>query len=227
MTTIKNKRLKLEAERLIQDGKYFYKKVSLDRYWNTNTFGIALQVEVNSHIKKIITQIQNELNKIEPDSLFFPNVGNHISINQVVSWNGKYHLGKEKTWEEINKNSDFVNKFNSLNLKFSPIPINFVKVILTPGAVILFADDLEDRVQEFRKVLDEELPFPAETKKSNCIIHSTIARYRSQLQNPDKILEYTLNQYYNIDMIIDEVKLKEEVVFPSLKTKDLASIHLV
>ena len=71
------------------------------------------------------------------------------------------------------------------------------------------------------------LPFPKETSKLNHIIHTTVARYKNKLADPGKILDFVDNNNRPAEMTVNKIILRNELVFPSIKTESLAEIGLV
>lgn len=72
----------------------------------------------------------------------------------------------------------------------------------------------------------EILPFPKELIKENHIIHTTIARYKNILNDPQKVVDFVKGQNQELAMTIQEISLRNELVFPSKEVQDIAKIEL-
>lgn len=186
---------------------------------------MLLIVVLEEEAKKSVAKFQEELEKIEPGFFAFPTYESlHLSINQVVHGLQNVPEVNQQVWDKIK--DDFLPKFEELNGMFPKINITFSQVIATRGGIIWCAMDENDEVEELRKKLLEVLPIPKELIKQNHIIHTTIARYKNKLNNPQKIVNFIESQNQEVPMTIKEITLRNELVFPSKEVQDIARIDL-
>lgn len=200
-------------------------ELEIDTYWNQPVWGITLQIDLSDEVRDILIRYQNELHRLEPDNLLLlPREYQHISLKQVVYWNGHYSLGTEQTWNSIA--NEFLSKFTALDSTYDSFPVTFSKLIATTGGIIWCAFDQNDEMEKLRNDLLLKLPFPEETLKRNHFIHTTVARFKNKLNNPAAVVDYIRRQTKTSAMIINNIKLKKELIYPSIKTETLAQITL-
>lgn len=205
--------------------KFLDNDIELDDMWGKPIKGITLQIDLSEEVRSAVYKIQEELSKLEPEAfLFSPRSFQHISFNQVVYWDGNYKLGHDQTWETIEK--DFLTNFQKLDNVFSTFTISFIKLIPLSSAIIWSAVDDHDELQNLRQIFKEKLPFPAETKKENTFIHTSVARYKTKLRDPYRASQFLEKYLASVSMDISEIILRKENLYPSLHTTELARIRL-
>lgn len=200
-------------------------EIELDELWGKQIWGMFLIANLGEKVKAILSEHQSQLEELEPGIFSFPPPpAQHISINQVVHCLGSYELGNEKTWDSIK--DSFLTSFKKLDQKYPKIDVTFSQLIATTGGIIWCAYDDDDEVENLRNELFNELPFPEETTKKVHFIHTTVARYKNKLTNPQKVLDYIANHQDKVSMTIDKIVLRNELMFPSMNFKDIAEIDL-
>lgn len=205
--------------------KVLHNEIELDTTWGQDIWGITLQIDLGDQVKELLTRYQSDLDKLEPGNLLLlPNQYQHISFNQVIFWGGNYEKGREETWNSIA--DDFLTTFQSLDKKYQSFEIEFSDLIATSGGIILCGYDENDELEKVREEFLQKLPFPPETTKLNHIIHTTVARFKNKLHNPQNVLEYINKQNEKTSMKVTKIVLRKELVFPSIKTEDIAYIEL-
>lgn len=204
--------------------KFLVNNIESDEMWGQPINGVTLQIDLSEEIQKAVSSLQKELSKLEPDSLLpTSRPFQHISFSQVVYWGGNYKLGHDKTWTAIE--DDFLAKFQKLDNRFPSFPISFIKLIPMTSAIIWAAVDDHDEMQTLRATLKEKLPFPVETTKLNTFIHTTVARYKEKLRDPNRVLQLLEEYQIPVTMDIKKIILRKENLYPSLHTTDLARIR--
>jgi hypothetical protein len=200
-------------------------RIDLDTMWGKEIFGVCLQVDLSQPVQDVVVGFQHALEQLEPGNFLFPpRESQHVSVDQVVFWNGDYARGGQATWDAMQ--SDFVERMHRLDDVEKPFEIVFSKLIATKNAIVLAAYDQTDEFQQLRERLHHELPFPEETTKLNDIIHTTVARFKNQLDNPQAIMDYLHSRHSKIAMTVSQIILRNELVFPSLRTKDISTLSL-
>ncbi len=142
----------------------------------------------------------------------------------MVFWGGEYRIGNQETWKDTSQ--DFLVKFQQLDEHYSSFEFVFSKLVATTGGLIWCGYDEKDELEHLRNEFLSKLPFPVETTKLNHIIHTTVARYKNKLNNPQKILDYVNSHSEKVSMRVKAIVLKTELVFPSIKTEKIAQINL-
>jgi|SRR3990167_10743103 len=187
--------------------------------------GVTLQIDLSQEIKQVIKTIQQQLIQMESTLYLSPLEFAHISFNQVVYWKGTYKLGQIKTWELVQE--EFVTKFLALNKTLRAFSIAFQPLIVFPTAIIWAAYDGNDELEKLRELFFEKLPFPTETPKRNHMIHTSLARFKKKLINPQKLMGFVSLQKFDATMKVSEIILRSENLYPSLKTREIARIQLI
>lgn len=205
--------------------KFLADNIEVDDMWGKSIKGVTLQIDLSNEIRDSVCNLQDELSKLEPDALLpTPRPFQHVSFNQVVYWGGNYTLGHDEDWTAIE--NDFLNKFQALDNSLPAFSISFIKLIPMTSAIIWAAFDEYDEMQTLRATLKEKLPFPTETTKENTFIHTTVARYKEKLRDPNRVLQLLESYQIPVTMDIKEIILRKENQYPSLNTTELARIRL-
>ena len=200
-------------------------RLELDIDWGSETWGVTFQIDLDSQARDALCRIQDELDLLEPGNfLLLPRAYQHISVNQVIFWNGDYVKGKKETWREIE--AEFLQRAGELNLRQRSFPITFKELLATKSGIIWCAYDEADEMEKLRELLFQKLPFPFETTKKNHIVHTTVARYRKLLNDPQKVWDYLNSVNPKSTMSVNKLILRKELVYPSIKTKTIAELRL-
>ena len=206
--------------------KFIRNEIEIDSTWGKPIWGVTLQIDLGEKVRDLLCKYQEELEKLEPDNLLLlPRQYQHISFNQVVFWGGQYELGTEETWNKVAV--EFLNAFKGQNNIHDSFKVEFSKLVATTGGIIWCSYDKNDEMEHLREEFLKILPFPKETSKLNHIIHTTVARYKNKLADPGKILDFVDNNNRPAEMTVNKIILRNELVFPSIKTESLAEIGLV
>jgi|GEM_PF-5213796 len=201
-------------------------RIVLDTHWGQPIWGVAFQIDLGKKVGRQLKQYQAELNWLEPGNFLFPDSSYwHITVNQVVHWCDTYQLGLEGTWKNVKP--EFLEKFRKLDKTFQSFDLTFSKLIATHSGIIWCAYDKKGEMRQLRNFLYEKLPIPPENSESIKIIHTTVARYKNRLNNPKRIVEFIEKNQQPVVMKVNKIYLRNELIFPSIKTKTLASINLM
>ncbi len=222
-----NSRLQQQYSSIEQQNreKILANELELDTTWGKEIWGVTLQIDLSENARDILCKYQEELNSIEPNNLLLlPRQFQHISFNQVVFWGSEYEKGREETWNLIAE--EFSDKFSKLDKIYQSFEITFSNLVATTGGIIWCAYDENDELEMLREEFLKKLPFPAETTKLNHIIHTTVARYKNKLNNPQQVLDTLKSKDEKASMRVTKIVLRKELVFPSIKTQDITYIEL-
>lgn len=205
--------------------KFINNQIEIDTTWGKPVWGVTLQVDLSEQVRDRVCAYQKELRTLEDDNvLLLPREFQHVSVNQVIFWDDNYALGNENTWNNVS--SQFIEVFSSLHKKYESFNITFSKVIATTSGIVWCATDEHDELENLRNNFFQLLPFPSETTKKNHIIHTTIARFQNKLSNPNKVWEWAEYKKDYVIMKVNNIVLRKELVFPSIKTETLHTIGL-
>lgn len=207
-------------------GKFLRNEIEIDSTWGKSIWGVTLQIDLGEKVRDLLCNYQEELEKLEPNNLLLlSRQYQHISFNQVVFWGGQYEFGTEETWNKVAE--EFLKAFKEQNKKHNSFNVTFSKLVATTGGIIWCGYDENDEMEVLREEFLEQLPFPKETTKLNYIIHTTVARYKNKLVDPRKVLDFIESKNESVEMTVNKIILRNELVFPSIKTESLAEIVLI
>lgn len=200
-------------------------KVEIDQTWGKEIWGITLQIDLGEEVRDQLTEYQKQLSILEPENLLLlPRSYQHISFNQVIFWGGNYKNGRQETWKSVSQ--EFLSKFKKLDNLFDSFKVTFSKLIATTGGIIWCGYDENNEMEKIRNDFLRLLPFPQETNKLNHIVHTTVARFKTKLKSPNQIIDFTINHKESVSMKVNKIILRNELIFPSIKTKDISFINL-
>ncbi len=218
-------RLKHQSIKLSNLESFRNNELLVDTMWNQPIWGMLLYGVLDEKVKTMLSKYQNDLQVFEPGNLNCPPPSSqHLTINQVVDCLQDYPQGNEKAWEEIKEN--FLEKFQRLNRHYPSINLTFSELIATTGGIIWCGYDENDEVETLRNNLFSELPFPKETIKKVHIIHTTVARYKRKLKNPQAVLDYIKIHNEKVEMKLNKITLRNETLYPSLQFSEIEQIEL-
>ncbi len=223
-----NPRLQQQYSNIEQQNKdkFLQNEIELDTTWGKPVWGVTLQIDLAENVRDVLCKYQGELSELEPDNLLLlPRQYQHISFNQIVFWGGQYTLGTQGTWESIK--DEFVPALQNLDKTLSSFKVSFSKLIATTGGIVWCAYDQNDEMEKLRDEFLKRLPFPTETTKLNHIIHTTIARYKHKLNDTQKVFDFVISKTESVEMTVNKIILRNELIFPSIKTENLAEIELI
>jgi hypothetical protein len=195
-----------------------------DINWEKPIKGITIQIDLSDEVKDMIESYQRELSVIESELFILPRPFLHLSVNQVIYWNGIYKDGHDKIWDNISE--EFIKKFILLDKLIPTFQIIWNRIISLKTATILCGVDKNDEMNNLRALLFSKLPFPKETTHKNSIIHTTIVRYKQSFRNPEKFMHYIDLCRPNICMQPKALILRKENIYPSIDTTEVARIEL-
>lgn len=222
-----NNRLNLQYEQLETSNldSFLKNQIELDEMWGKKIWGILLMINLEEQVKAKLSCYQRALEELEPGNLSMPpSAAQHLTFNQVVHCLGNYSLGNDRTWDSIKE--AFLQAFSNLDKKYPKIDITFSKLIATKGGIIWCGYDKNDELENLRNDFFSLLPFPKETTKKVHFIHTTVARYKNKLNNPQAVLNYITGHQEEVPMTVNKIILRNETLFPSIEFNDIAQIEL-
>jgi hypothetical protein len=207
-------------------GRVLANEILVDTTWGKEIFGVTLQIDLSDAVKDMVCQYQSDLGFMEPGNmLLLPREYQHLSFNQVVFWGREYAEGTAREWNRIAEG--FTSAFLKLDMNYMKFDVQFSRLIATTGGIIWCATDANDELEQLRDDVFGKLPFPDTTTKRNTIIHTTVARFQKPLLDPTGIVEYCRNHNQSVTMAVSSIVLRKELVYPSIKTEEIARITLL
>lgn len=136
----------------------------------------------------------------------------HITLMDWIAPLVDYGTDKEALFKELFPGYDRV--FTKLLQQQAPITVHFDTVKVTPGAIILIGHD-DGSFKRIRDGFLQQIELLPNTKQPPTIIHSTIARYKTE-QNMQPIIDFVATQRLAFDHIVAHFRLAQEQIVPML-----------
>lgn len=156
--------------------------------------------------KKLAAQFGNTLWLTPPDTL-------HITLMDWIAPLVDYGTDKDVLFK--GRFPEYDKVFTDIvRRQPPPITIHFDTLKVTPDAVILVGRD-DGSFQRIRNDFLREIELLPNTKQPPTIIHSTIARYKTE-QDLQPIIDFVATQDLSFDHIVTHFRLAQEQVVPML-----------
>ncbi len=186
--------------------------------------GYMLNATFRAKEQKEIATLQQKIAERFGSSIWItPPATLHITLMDWIAPLVDYGKSKEGLFEELFPAYDAV--FTRLLKDFKQIKINFNEVKATPGAIIILGQD-NGEFNNIRSRFLEEVQLLPNTKQPPVIIHSTIARYRKEMDlNP--IISFLAQHPVMFTYEVSRFRLVRENTAPQLKYQLLKEYPLV
>lgn len=199
-------------------------QIQIDKDWGSRCLGHNIQFLMPPTVCTQLNSIQQEILKIEPDSLYYcPEHSLHITIGWILATRQAYSRPKDDLWREIGENCQ--SKLKQISSNFPTFTVNFTDIVATNAAIIALAYD-NGKMAILRQEIKRLLPIPQETDNKAQIIHTTLFRYAKPLNDPRRLLELVGGFQPQIPVVVDSLSIRKELVYPSLQSELLYSVKL-
>ena len=199
-------------------------QIQVDKDWGFPCLGYNIQFVLPGVIRARLNSIQQEILKIEPDSLYLcPEHSLHATIAWILATRHTYSKPKDELWKTIE--IDCQTELKKISTNFLGFTINFTDIVATNAAIIALAYD-NGEMSSLRQAVKSSLPIPQETKNEAEIIHTTLFRYAKPLNNPRRLLDLVGGFRVETPVTIDNLAIRKESVYPSLESKLLYLVKL-
>lgn len=188
-------------------------KTSINHDVNKHVNGYMINtVPSEANCQKVAT-FQQRLAAHFSDTLWLtPPETLHITLMDWIAPLVDYGTDKEALFKELFPGYDRV--FTKLLQQQAPITVHFDTVKVTPGAIILIGHD-DGSFKRIRDGFLQQIELLPNTKQPPTIIHSTIARYKTE-QNMQPIIDFVATQRLAFDHIVAHFRLAQEQIVPML-----------
>lgn len=153
-----------------------------------NRFGITLLIRPSIEIKEKIQNFIKEIKKIEPNQYYYPNSDIHITVMSIISCYDGFDIKKIDL-------ANYIELIEKCIVEKKDINITFRGITASPSGIMIqgFIDNNElnairDRLRtEFK---NSNLEQSLDKRYSIQTAHSTIVRFRTELSQKRKLLEF-------------------------------------
>lgn len=153
-----------------------------------NRFGITLLIRPSIEIKEKIQKFIKEIKKIEPNQYYYPNSDIHITVMSIISCYDGFDIKRIDL-------AKYIALIKKCIVERKDINISFRGITASPSGIMIqgFMDnnelnDIRNRLRkEFKK---SNLEQSVDKRYSIQTAHSTIVRFRTELNQKGKLLEF-------------------------------------
>lgn len=153
-----------------------------------NRFGITLLIRPSIEIKDKIQKFIKEIEKIEPHQYYYPNSDIHITVMSIISCYDGFDIKRIDL-------AKYIELIEKCIVKKKAINITFKGITASPSGIMVqgFMDnnelnDIRDRLRKEFK--NSNLEQSLDKRYSIQTAHSTIVRFRTELSQKVKLLEF-------------------------------------
>ncbi len=198
--------------------------IIVDNLLGKNCLGYNIQYVFSKDQLSIFDHLQQQISKPEFPNLYqLPEQSLHISIAWILATRTDYGRQKDLIWQEIKDKCCF--ELDTISKTFQKFVVTFQDIIATDSAIILVAQD-HGEMSELRTKISTQLPIPQMTNNKAEIIHATLFKYTSPLNDPKSFLEHISNIHVDLPVTINSMLIRKELVYPSIKSELVFSTQL-
>ena len=147
----------------------------------------------------------------------------HLSVAWLLAVHLEYGESKQAIWAR--HGVKWCAQLAHIAAEHVPFRLRFQWLVVTDTSVIAIATPYEP-VQQLRRAIRASLVLPPQTTNNADIVHITVARYRSPLADPARLLAQAHATQLDAPNDANALVVCEELVFPSLVTSERARLKL-
>jgi len=194
-------------------------RVVPDALWNKKCEGYNIQVLLKD-LQGIdqFAECQNNIWVGESENLYqCPISSLHISIAWIVAVQQNYSRDRNQIWMECK--TVVLDQLKDLAINFRRFRVRYTGLVATDTAVIAVGED-DGTIAKIREEIARNVDIPPETTNGSNIIHTTLFRYRNNLSNPSEFLRKVNKFPLDVSFDIDHLAVEQELVYPSIVSKN-------
>lgn len=174
-----------------------------------NRFGITLLIRPSIEIKERIQKFIKEVNNIEPNQYYYPNSDIHITVMSIISCYAGFDIKNIDLAKYIELTEKCLTEKKDMNITFRGITASTSGIMVQGFMDNNELNEIRDRLRKEFK--NSNLEQSLDKRYSIQTAHSTIVRFRKELSQKEKLLEF-LNE--NIHYEFGTFKVNEfELVY--------------
>jgi len=195
-----------------------------DDIWGQPCLAYHVQPSLEPETRDAFAEVQRTFADLWPEPLHIgPKPGLHVTIYPLVTVKGGFD--KDAYWRSIAGRSQ--NILEELCTGHRALELRFSRLKVTDTAIIATASEETGLIASIRERIVNEIPPPPGQKPIIYdLIHSTLARYRTNAAIPDEVVERIESLPVSIPAPVTRIRLVRETLFPCLATDEIASIPL-
>ncbi|OAD41554.1 2'-5' RNA ligase family protein [Polaribacter atrinae] len=153
-----------------------------------NRFGITLLIRPSIEIKEKIQKFIKEIKKIEPNQYFYPNSDIHITVMSIISCYDGFDIKKIDLAKYIELTEKCLFEKKDMNITFRGITASTSGIMVQGFMDNNELNEIRDRLRKEFK--NSNLEQSLDKRYSIQTAHSTIVRFRKELSQKGKLLEF-------------------------------------
>jgi hypothetical protein len=189
--------------------------------WPCRAYNV--QIELNPATRVSLGQTQQNLKQAEPNLLVCPETTLHVSVAWLLAVHASYPAPKDSLWER--HPDEWTAELHRIAAESKAFRITYEHLVATDSAVIALASPTGP-VNRIRRMIDERLSLPPETRNEADLVHTTLLRYGDSLTDPSQFLAMVEDESAYATSEVDELVISKELVYPSLQTEVLERLPL-
>jgi 2'-5' RNA ligase len=159
-----------------------------------NRLGLTLLISLQCKITEKIGIVQEKIAKIEPTQYFYPASDIHMTILDIISASSDY----ERDEAQIKK---LISIIERVIIKLPSFTIRFQGLAVSKGAILIkgyYNQELQQLRSKIRRIVTEE-GIDFKERYQSLSAHVTIARFKTILNNREKLLEL-IEEYRDLEI---------------------------
>lgn len=184
--------------------------------------GITLLIRPSENIKNKIQLFLDELKQVDPSQYYYPNSDIHITVMSIISCYEGFQLNQISIPDYTNLIEKSLNGTVRFKVKYRGITASDSGIMIQGFPQNEILNNLRNNLRTNFK--NSDLEQSIDKRYSIQTVHSTIVRFRKELQNKNEFLE-VLERYKNSDFGSFQVK-ELELVFNDWYQRERNSILL-
>jgi len=176
---------------------------------NDKRFGITLLIRPPEYIKKQIQLISQELKQIDSSQYYYPNSDIHITVMSIISCYEGFQLDQISIFDYIKLIRKSIKELDKFSIKFQGITASDSGIMIQGFPKNEMLNNLRNNLRTSFK--NTNLEQSIDKRYTIQTAHSTIIRFRNELQDKKEFLE-VIKKYKNYEFGNFEVN-ELELVF--------------
>ncbi|MCG7391899.1 hypothetical protein MHY87_03140 [Microvirga sp. ACRRW] len=195
-----------------------------DAIWAQPCLAYHVQPSLEPETRSAFAKVQEAFDKLWPEPLHLgPGHGLHVTIYPLATVKEGYD--KEVYWQSIEPQCRGI--LNDLCVGHRALELRFSRLKVTDTAIIATATEETGLIEAIRERIVREVPSPPGQKPIIYdLIHSTLARYRTDAAIPKDVVERVEALPVAITAPVKQIRLVRETLFPCLETDEMAAFPL-
>ncbi|WP_114945759.1 2'-5' RNA ligase family protein [Microvirga calopogonii] len=195
-----------------------------DDIWGLPCLAYHVQPSLEPETREAFAEVQRSFVELWPEPLHVgPKPGLHVTIYPLVMVKGDFD--KDAYWRSIARQAKDI--LEELCTGHPALELRFNRLKVTNTAIIATASEETGLIDAIRQRIVNEIPPPPGQKPIIYdLIHSTLARYRTNAAIPDDAVARIESLPVSITAPVRQIRLVRETLFPCLVTDEIAAIPL-